>query len=92
MLNCVLFWPKKEWKPHSNALSFSWYGLCGANIKFTANKIIANNGIKTKKKVVLVIYVLKSINAKILAILNHSWGMNINNNIVKVNIEIVIVK
>ena len=55
ILNCVLFWPKKEWKPHSNALSFSWYGLCGANIKLTANKIIANIGINIKKKVVLVI-------------------------------------
>ena len=63
-----------------------------ANIKLTANKIIANKGIKTKKKVVLVIYVLNNINANILAILNHSLGININNNIIKVNIEILIVK
>ena len=51
MLNCVLFCPKNEWKPHSKALSFSAYGLWGANIKFIANKIIANKGIKIKKKV-----------------------------------------
>jgi hypothetical protein len=55
ILNCVLFWPKKEWKPHSKALSFSWYGLCGANIKLTASNIIANKGINRKKNVVLVI-------------------------------------
>jgi hypothetical protein len=30
-------------------------GLCGAKIKLTANNITANIGIKTKKKVVLVI-------------------------------------
>jgi hypothetical protein len=54
MLNCVLFWPKKEWKPHSNALSFSIYGLWGERIKLTANNITANIGIKNKKKVVVV--------------------------------------
>lgn len=56
MLNCVLFWPKKEWKPHSNALSFSWYALCGANIKLTSNSIIPNTGINKKKKLLLSYY------------------------------------
>ena len=49
-LNCVLFWPKKEWKPHSNVLSFSWYGLWGANKKLIAKNKIAIIGIKTKRK------------------------------------------
>ena len=54
-------------------------GLCGAKIKLTANNIIANIGIKIIKKVVLVIYKLKIINANILAKLNNSSGININN-------------
>ena len=58
ILNCVLFCPKNEWKPHSKALSFSWYALCGESIKLTDNKIIPNTGIKNKKKVVVVIYKL----------------------------------
>ena len=89
MLNCVLFCPKKEWNPHSNTLSFSWYGLCGANIKFINNNIMANNGIKIKKKVLLVIYILNIINVNIFAILNHSCGINKNINIMIVNIDIV---
>jgi hypothetical protein len=56
MLNCVLFWPKKEWKPHSNALSFSWYGLCGANNKFIINRINANKGINKIKNIMLEIF------------------------------------
>ena len=50
ILNSLLFCPKKEWKPHSKALSFSSYGLWGAKIKLIANNIIANIGINTKKK------------------------------------------
>ena len=53
---------------------------------------MANKGIKTKKKVVLVIYWLNNIKAKILAKLSHSWGTNINKSIIKVNTDIVIVK
>ena len=60
ILNCVLFWPKNEWNPHSNALFFSWYGLCGDNSILTANNISANIGIKIKKNVKLVIlYIFK---------------------------------
>ena len=50
-LNCVLFCPKNEWNPHSNTLSFSSYGLCVANKKFTPNNIIANKVINRKKNV-----------------------------------------
>jgi len=55
ILNSLLFCPKNEWNPHSNALSFSSYGLCGAKIKLTANNIIANIGINIRKNVWLVI-------------------------------------
>ena len=48
ILNWLLFCPKKEWNPHSNAVLFSAFGLYVANIKFTANSITANNGIKNK--------------------------------------------
>lgn len=58
ILNCALFWPKNEWKPHSNALFFSWYGLCGANIKLTANKTKPNIGINIKKKCYTSHYIL----------------------------------
>lgn len=61
MLNWVLFWPKNEWKPHSNALFFSWYGLCGDKIRFIANSIKDNRGIKMKKKVKLVILYIDKI-------------------------------
>jgi len=54
ILNWVLFWPKKEWNPHSKALFFSWYGLWGDNIILTVNKIKANIGINIKKNVKLV--------------------------------------
>jgi hypothetical protein len=50
ILNWVLFCPKKEWKPHSNALFFSWYGLWGDNNIFKPNNIKANIGINKKKK------------------------------------------
>ena len=62
ILNCVLFCPKKEWKPHSKALSFSWYELWGDNIKLTNNNIIPNTGIKKKKKLLLsfiILYLIK---------------------------------
>ena len=49
ILNSLLFCPKNEWNPHSKALSFSSYGLCGAKIKLTANNIIANIGINIRK-------------------------------------------
>ena len=52
ILNCVLFCPKNEWNPHSNVLDFSWYGLCGANIRLRDNNIKAKMGIKHKKKVI----------------------------------------
>ena len=55
ILNCVLFCPRNEWNPHSKALFFSWYGLCGDNKMFIPNNINANIGIKMKKKVRLVI-------------------------------------
>jgi hypothetical protein len=65
MLNCVLFWPRKEWNPHSNALFFSWYGLWGDNIILTANSISANIGMNIKKNVKLVIlYIYKRIKSK----------------------------
>ena len=51
MLNSLLFWPKNEWKPHSNTLFFSSYGLWGAKIRFSDNSIIANKGMNKKKKV-----------------------------------------
>jgi len=54
MLNWLLFWPKKEWNPHSNAVLFSAFGLYGANIKLIASNNTANMGIKNKKKVKLV--------------------------------------
>lgn len=44
-----------------------------------ASNKIAKIGINIIKKVVLVIYKLKSINANILAKLNHSCGIKINN-------------
>jgi len=50
MLNCVLFWWVKEWKPHSKGLFFSWYGEWGAKIKLTASNIKVIIGIITKKK------------------------------------------
>ena len=49
ILNWVLFWPKKEWNPHSKALFFSWYGLWGDSIILIVNNIRANIGIKMKK-------------------------------------------
>ena len=60
----------------------------GAKIKLIANNKIANIGIKIMKKVVLVIYKLKSINANILAKLNNSSGIKINNVITNVITEI----
>ena len=92
ILNSLLFWPRNEWKPHSNAEFFSWYGLWGANIKLTANRIKASKGIKNIKNVWLVIYGLNNIKVSIFAILNHSLGIYINSNKIKVNIEIVILK
>ena len=62
--------------------------MWGAKIKLTANNIIANIGIKIMKKVVLVIYKLKMINANILAKLNNSSGIKINNVITNVITEI----
>lgn len=55
ILNWLLFCPKKEWNPHSKTLFFSSYGLCGANIIFINSKIIDNNGINIKKKIILLI-------------------------------------
>ena len=60
-LNWVLFWPKNEWNPHSKALFFSWYGLCGDNKIFIPNNINAKIGINKKKKVKLVIRILMCI-------------------------------
>jgi len=57
ILNCVLFWPKNEWNPHSKALFFSWYGLCGDNKIFIPNNINANIGINMKKMLNLSFYV-----------------------------------
>ena len=87
-LNCVLFCPKNEWNPHSNTLSFSWYGLCGAKTKFINNNKIDNIGINIIKKVVLVIYRLKSINAIRLARFSNLSGTKINNDIINVIIDI----
>ena len=50
ILNWVLFWPKKEWNPHSNALFFSWYGLWGESKILIANNKKAKIGISIKKK------------------------------------------
>ena len=65
ILNWVLFWPKNEWNPHSNALFFSWYGLWGENIKLTNKSIKLSTGINKKKKVrldMLHIYLYKLFN------------------------------
>ena len=58
MLNWVLFWPKNEWKPHSKTLSFSWYELCGAKIKFITKSNKAKIGINKKKNVILLILIV----------------------------------
>jgi len=50
ILNWVLFCPKNEWNPHSKALFFSWYGLCGDNKIFKPSNINANIGMNIKKK------------------------------------------
>jgi hypothetical protein len=55
ILNCVRFCPRNEWKPLSNDVFFSPYGLWGANTRFTVNNIIAKRGMKNKKKVRLLI-------------------------------------
>lgn len=51
ILNWVRFWPKKEWNPHSKALFFSWYGLCGDSKIFIPKSITAKIGMNIKKKV-----------------------------------------
>ena len=61
ILNCDLVWPKKEWNPHSKALFFSWYGVCGANKKLTPNKTKPKIGTNIIKKVILVIIYLRYI-------------------------------
>jgi len=53
-----------------------------------ANSKTANIGINIIKKVVLVIYKLKSINAKILARFSQLSGVKINNAIINVIIDI----
>jgi len=82
-----LILPKKEGKPHSKGEFIFFlnhtYGLWGASIKLTASNITANKGINTKKKVGAII---------ITANLSHRSVSNIDNSILKVNINIVIVK